>query len=200
MASKSTSPTAGRLLQGLAFMLYCHHAGRLTTVHVPGNNNIMANIASRPSKATALFRAEHPVLSDHEFVSAFDSTFPLPQQQARQLVMVPVQLKSNIFETLCGKRTAPCGIATGKCGPGIANCSCSMTGAQTTPHTTLKTFSSHLLLLCGKATTAMEIASKFSLSQLRSVPSPKSMFWTDIVTPGKHPQHNIHSTCPLSDS
>ena len=27
MASKSRSPTAGRLLRGLAFMLYCHHAG-----------------------------------------------------------------------------------------------------------------------------------------------------------------------------
>jgi hypothetical protein len=79
MASKSRSPTAGCLLRGLAFMLYCHHAGRSTTVHVPGKDNIMVNIASRPSKAHALFRAEHLVLSDHEFVSAFDTTFPLPQ-------------------------------------------------------------------------------------------------------------------------
>ena len=55
MASKSTSPIAGRLLRGLVFMLYCHHAGRLTTVHVPGKDNIMANIALRPSKANALF-------------------------------------------------------------------------------------------------------------------------------------------------
>jgi hypothetical protein len=36
MASKSGSPMAGHLLGGLAYMLYCHHAGRLTTVHVPG--------------------------------------------------------------------------------------------------------------------------------------------------------------------
>ena len=55
MASKSTPPTAGRLLRGLAFMLYCHHAGRLTTVHVPGKDNIMANIVLRPSKANVLF-------------------------------------------------------------------------------------------------------------------------------------------------
>jgi hypothetical protein len=54
MASKSRSPMAGRLLCGLAFMLYCHHAGRLTTVHVPGKDIIMADIASRPSKAHAL--------------------------------------------------------------------------------------------------------------------------------------------------
>ncbi len=78
MASKSRSPMAGRLLRGLAFMLYCYHAGRLTTVHVPGKDNIMADIASRPSKAHALFRAEQPVLSDLKFISAFDNTFPLP--------------------------------------------------------------------------------------------------------------------------
>jgi hypothetical protein len=51
MASKAKSPTAGRLLRGLAFMLYCTRAGQLTTVHVPGIKNVMANIASCPSKA-----------------------------------------------------------------------------------------------------------------------------------------------------
>jgi hypothetical protein len=55
MASKSKSPIAGRLLRGLAFMLYCAQAGRLTTVHVPGVENVMADIASRPSKAQQLF-------------------------------------------------------------------------------------------------------------------------------------------------
>ena len=78
IVSKSRSPMAGCLLCGLAVMLYCHHAGRLTTVHVPGKDNIMADIASRPSKAHALFRAEQPVLSDLKFISAFDNTFPLP--------------------------------------------------------------------------------------------------------------------------
>ena len=103
-ASKSRSPTAGRLLRGLAYMLYCHHAGRLTTVHVPGKDNTMADIASRPSKAHALFKSEQPLLSDHDFVSAFDTTFPLPEQQAWQLAMVPSKLKSNVFETLRGKQ------------------------------------------------------------------------------------------------
>ena len=92
MASKSRSPTAGRFLRGLAYMLYCHRAGWLTTVHVPGKDNAMADIASCPSKAHALFRAEQPVLSHQEFVSA---SFPLPQQQAWQLAMVPLRLKSN---------------------------------------------------------------------------------------------------------
>jgi hypothetical protein len=55
MAAKSASPIAGCLLWGLANMLYCYQAGRLITVYVPGMDNIMANIASCPSKAQALF-------------------------------------------------------------------------------------------------------------------------------------------------
>jgi hypothetical protein len=170
---------AGHLLHGLAFMLYCHHAGQLTTVHVPGKDNIMADIASRPSKAHVLFRAEHPVLSDHVFVSAFDTTFPLPQQQARQLAMVPLRLKSNVFETLRGKQlelrqwTAPCAIATGVHGKGIANYSHSTSGVQTSLPKTLKTCSSPLLLPCRKASMASEVESKFSLSRSRSKPLPK---------------------------
>ena len=98
MASKSKSPTARRL----AFMLYCAHAGRLTTVHVPGVDNVMANIASRPSKAQKLFRADSP-LSDLEFCSSFDTTFPLPDNQAWSLATVPHWLRFNVFEMLRGK-------------------------------------------------------------------------------------------------
>ncbi len=80
MASKSLSPTAGRLLRGLAFMLHGYHAGRVTTVHVLGHEKIMADIASRPSNAHAMFRCKTPTLSDPDLLSAFDYMFPLPQQ------------------------------------------------------------------------------------------------------------------------
>ena len=80
MASKSKSPTAGRLLRGLAFMLYCYQAGRLTTVHVPGEENVMADIAPRPSKAKQLFCSTSD-LSDIDFCLSFDSMFPLPDNQ-----------------------------------------------------------------------------------------------------------------------
>ncbi len=105
MASKSKSPTAGRLLQGLAFMLYCSQAGRLTTVHVPGEENVMADIASRPSKAKQLF-CSTSVLSDIDFCSSFDTMFPLPDNQQWMLAAVPRWLRSNVFETLRGKRLA----------------------------------------------------------------------------------------------
>jgi hypothetical protein len=81
MASKSKSPTAGRSLRGLTFMLYSYHAGRLTTVHVPGVDNVMADIASRPSKAQTLFCAAAP-FSDNNSILSFDIVFPLPNAQA----------------------------------------------------------------------------------------------------------------------
>jgi hypothetical protein len=80
MASKSKSPTVGRLLRGLAIMLFANHAGWLTMIHVPGVDNVMADIASRPTKAQKLFCAKAP-LSDTDFCSSFDTAFPLPDNQ-----------------------------------------------------------------------------------------------------------------------
>jgi hypothetical protein len=104
MASKSKSAVAGSLLRGLSFMLYTHHAGRLTTVHVKGEENVMADIASRPTKARALFGSATHSLSDDKFSSSFDLAFPLPNKQVWHLVGVPTWLRSNVFDTLRGKR------------------------------------------------------------------------------------------------
>ena len=134
MASKSKSPTAGRLLRGLAFMLYCTHAGRLTTVHVPGVDTVMADIASRPSKAQKLFRAASP-LSDPDFCASFDFTFPLPDNQTWTLATMPQWLRFNVFETLRRKRldlqqwTGPNSNVTSKCG----KCTAGSTADRDTP-------------------------------------------------------------------
>jgi hypothetical protein len=66
MASKTKGPTAGCLLQGLAVMLHCNKAGRLTTVHMPGVDNVMVDVASRPAKAQKLACAA-TTLSDTDF-------------------------------------------------------------------------------------------------------------------------------------
>jgi hypothetical protein len=102
IASKSRLPTAGRLLRGLSIMLFANHAGRLTTIHVLGVENIMTDIASRPTKAQNLFCANAP-LSDADFSQSFDTTIPLPDNQRWTLTDVPKWLKFNVFETLHGK-------------------------------------------------------------------------------------------------
>ncbi len=102
MASKSRSPIAGRLLRCLSIMLFANHAGWLTTIHVPGVENIMADIASRPTKVQNLFCANAP-LSDANFSQSFDTTFPLPDNQRWTLTDISKWLKFNVFKTLRGK-------------------------------------------------------------------------------------------------
>ncbi len=78
MASKAKGPMAGRLLRGLVVMLHCNKAGQLTTVHVPGVDNVMADVASCPAKAQKMSCATTS-LSDTNFCSSFNTTFPSPQ-------------------------------------------------------------------------------------------------------------------------
>jgi hypothetical protein len=189
MASRAKTPTAGRLLRGLAFMLHCSHAGRLTTAHVPGTENVMADIASRPAKAQKLFHLPSP-LTDSKFCSAFDTTYPLPDNQLWTLAATPPWVKYNVFKMLHGKQSAlrqwtgPSVIATGKRGrPTVLS--------TTTPPTAHKhqnpsqTSSSCLLLPCRKESTASKQLSRFSQLKGLSGTLPKSSFWTDIPTPGR---------------
>jgi hypothetical protein len=84
MASKAKGPMARRLLRDLAGMLHCNRAGRLTTVHVNGDNNVMAKVASHPAKAQKLFCASTP-LSDQDFLPSFDTMFLSPTSRTGSL-------------------------------------------------------------------------------------------------------------------
>ncbi len=167
-------------------MLYCAQAGRLTTVHVLGEENVMADIASHPSKAKQLF-CSTSALSDINFRSSFDTIFPLPNNQQWTLAAVPCLLRSNIFETLRGKRLAlrqwmdPSGTATGTHGKCTAG-SITMPPVKSKRHTSSRTGSSLLLLPCGKASTVADIKSRFRRLHARSDLSPNSLFWMDIPT------------------
>ncbi len=196
MASKAKTPTAGRLLRGLALMLHYKEAGRLTTVHVPGTDNILADIASRPAKAPNLFVVPPP-LSDNAFCTAFDSHFPLPNNLQWTLAVVPPWLRSNVCGTLRGSRLALLqwmGLSaanTGKRGR--------PTVASTIPHPavhkrrrTSPIASLPLLSPCGKVSTASELLSMFNRLKRLSGTSLKELFWTDIQTPEKPlPPNNI---------
>jgi hypothetical protein len=72
------------------------------TVHVPGVDNVMAEMASCPAKAQMMFQAATP-LSDTDFCLLFNTAFPLPNNQAWILKEVPPWLRWCVFETLHGK-------------------------------------------------------------------------------------------------
>ena len=200
MASKSIFPTAGRLLRGLAYMLHSRQTGGVITVHVKGEENVMADLASRPSKAMATFAPTYTHLSDTDFLSSFNIKFPLPRNQEWKLETVPKWLKSNVFETLRGKRLDlqqwgnPSGPGTGK--HGRSTVSSTKQAAVVSLHPTQPTCSSLLLLPCGKASTVSDVKSKFSQCPKLSEPSPKSTFWTDIPIQESPPQPNTASTSP----
>jgi hypothetical protein len=152
-------------------------------------DNVMANIASSPAKAQKIFHLPSP-LSDSEFCSAFDTTYPLSDNQLWTLAATPPWVKYNIFEMLHGKQlalqqwTGPSMIATGKHGrPTVLS--------TTTPPTAHKhqnpsqTCSSNLLSPCGKESMASEQLSRFSQLKGLSSTLPKSLFWMNIPTPGR---------------
>jgi hypothetical protein len=64
-------------------------------VHVPGVDNVMADVASHPAKAQKMSCAATS-LSDTNFCSSFDTTVPLPNGQDWTLTEVPPWLKSEI--------------------------------------------------------------------------------------------------------
>jgi hypothetical protein len=198
MASKAKGPTAGHLLQGLAVMLHCNKAGRLTTVHVPGVDNVMADVVSHPAKAQKMFRAATP-LSDTDFCSLFNTAFLLPINQAWILEEVPPWLKLCVFETLCGKQlalqwwTGPNAIVTGKHEWRTAGSTPSISALD--PHRTRQpTDYSRLLVPCGKASVALEIKSRFNWSSRLSGMLPKSLFWMDTRTHDEPPQDSTPLT------
>jgi len=179
-------------------MLHSCHAGQVITIHIPGEENVMADVASRPAKAVAMFAPTQSHLSDADFRSSFDIAFPLPNEQEWKLATAPDWLRYNVFEMLRGKQfdlkqwTAPRDRNTGKHGRGTAE-STKRPAPESHP-LTQKTCSSPLLFPCGKASAASDVRSRFSLSRKLSAPLPKSTFWTDIKTHDNPPQHNIHLT------
>ena len=102
-------------------MLHSNMAGLLATVHVPGVDNVLADVASCPAKAQKMFLSETP-MSDTDFCLSFDIAFPLPDNQAWTLAEVPQWMKLCVFETLRGKRldlrrwTGPSATVTGERG------------------------------------------------------------------------------------
>ena len=93
MASRSKFPTAGRFLRGLTYMLHSCHTGQVIMVQIPGEENVMADVASRPAKALAMFAPSKSHLSDEDFRSYFDIAFHLPNEQEWKLATVPDWLK-----------------------------------------------------------------------------------------------------------
>jgi hypothetical protein len=99
--SSSRSRIAGRLTRALAMRIHANEASPLISVSIAGDNNRMANVASRTfhrnTASTAMFQ-----ISDNEFLHTFATAFPLQDDSWRGF-RLSNKLASRVFSELRGE-------------------------------------------------------------------------------------------------
>jgi hypothetical protein len=177
----SKSKIAGHLLRALAVRQHAHRASPLLTISIAGEENDMADVASRS------FRHKSFTNSNQPFAKIFNSLFPLDQQRCWTECHLTEKLSSRVTSCLRGKpldmalwlQIPKRGKSTGPSGRTTAVHSTSTPTSQTA-HPPSKSLSSQPSLLgSGLATTAKERQSKFRPSRMRSQPSQRPSSWLD---------------------
>ena len=100
MASKR-SQVAGMLLRALSLRLRVHRASPLTPLHIPGKHIRIADIPSRSFG----YKAEWHCKCDHDFLTFFDHTFPLPNQDSWHLFHFETKICTRVTSTLLTKQS-----------------------------------------------------------------------------------------------
>jgi hypothetical protein len=181
MADKSQSPTAGRLLRGLAAMQRASQAGPLTVASIAGVENSMADVASRSFGQNRV--------PDTCFLAQFTNSFPLPQQQSWRHVHLMPETISLVTSTLHGKRLPlqqwmtgykP---KTGTTGWNSARMPDGTLTSKTAPPLSNNTSSSGLLHGTGEATTVEAFKLALKPQKPRSVTWPKPLSWQATPIP-----------------
>ena len=95
MASKRSRP-AGELLRVLARRLFATKACPITPLHIPGRHNRISDIPSRSFG----YKKEWHFVDDNEFLTFFNSQFPLPDQQLWQMCQPSTKISSRICHSL----------------------------------------------------------------------------------------------------
>ena len=102
MTSKNLK-TAAALLCILSMRLKRAHALPLIPMHIPGEKNIITDIPS-PSFGRKL---KWHCTTDEEFLTLFDSKFPLPQQNSWTLCHLSKEICSKVISVLVTQRSTP---------------------------------------------------------------------------------------------
>jgi hypothetical protein len=177
----SKSKVAGHLLRALAIRQHAHRASPLLTISIAGEDNNMADVASRS------FRHNTFLTSNSTFSQTFTSLFPLPQQHCWKECHLAEKLCSRVISCLRGE---PLRMAswlqipkreknTGVTGSNTARLSTSTPTSQTVHPPSKSSYSQLSLLGSGQGTTAKERQSKFNQSKMRLLPSQRQLNWVD---------------------
>ena len=179
--SSTKSIVAGHLLRALAVRLHVHQASPLLTTHVAGEDNTMADSASRSSKLPVFKNSNKP------FIITFNTLFPLPQNISWSEFHVPSKTLSLVTSCLLGKQLSLAswmkihgqGKNIGLTGVDIQKVSTSILSSKDTPKCTATSSSQPSLLGSGQAVSAEVVKSKFNrlLKPLVQLARPSS--WLD---------------------
>lgn len=98
MASRSQTNVSGSILRGMAMFLRTLESGPVTIAHTPGEDNVMADFASRSF-------VTYPFPQDNEFLQEFKTRYPLPTK-TWTLVAPPKSITRLVMSALLGRRSA----------------------------------------------------------------------------------------------
>jgi len=179
------APIAAKLLRTLALRMLECQASPLTTQHIPGVENTMADFASRSFEY-------HTTAED--FLTTFHIRFPPPQDKSWIYCHLPQKTIGHVISMLSTptskmeswRRHKPPGTVIGGTGATFFHRISIPTFKNWMRHNDLWSCKSSLAG-CGKEHTAEESKSKLAVSRQPSGPSPRQSSWLD--TP-------IHSTNP----
>jgi hypothetical protein len=180
MADKSQSPTAGRLLRGLAAVQRSSQAGPYTVGSIAGVDNKMADVASRS------YHPKGPDLTcDRAFLTHFNTLFPLPQQLSWKLVHPTPATTSLVISTLAGERLTlqrwmtPFAPPTGPTGLNFAQTHAEIRTSSTPQSPSNSNCLSVSLQGCGEVTTAEAVKCSLKPPKPPSVTWPRPSCWLD---------------------
>ena len=176
--STSTSIIAGHLLRALALRQHVNRTSPLTTVHIKGEANKMADVASR-SFTDKIFTQTNTT-----FLQTFNKTFPLQKNSWREF-HIPKKLASRVISCLRGEPLAMASwVKITRPEKNIGNAGKHTQDNSTSTHSwnnvQLKNKSSssqHLLQGSGVATSAKEVLSELKQSHKHSQPYQRPSNW-----------------------
>jgi hypothetical protein len=179
--ASSKSLVANHLCRALALRVHTHRASPLLTISIAGADNDMADVASRAISFS------HTNLSPKEFISMFNSKFPLQQDNSWTLYHLPTKWFWRVTSCLLG---TPLQMASWTKLPGQGK-NIGTTGWTTAPNSNKthswnksqnsKKWSSsqHSLRGSGQATTVAEVKSAFRPLLTRSQPWRRPSNWLE---------------------
>ena len=94
----SKSIVAGHLLRALAIRQHVHQVSPLLAVSIEGENNAMADVASRSFRLPSFTNSSSP------FLTTFDQQFPLPQTGSWNQFHLPGAVSSKVISSLRGQQ------------------------------------------------------------------------------------------------